>query len=172
MTTFTSFSPPPNNTFSFQPILDDNSCTAIIWWNVDGQRWYVTVSLPNGTPIFNLPLIGSSGSLPLQAVTWANGIVHCTTQQPHGYRLLDTLMLTIAACLPIAYNGVFSCFVDSPTTFRYSLPENPDGAGLGDGTDTAIQLGAVSYDINIGAGYLITSTFVFREAAQMFEVTP
>lgn len=172
MTTYTVFQPPPNNSFSFQPTLDGNSCTGIVWWNADGQRWFITVTLPDGTPLFNLPLVGSPTSIALQSLTWANGYVIGTTQAPHGYEVLDTIMLTVSGCAPVAYNGTFPCFINSPTTFRYNLDANPNGAGLDDGTDIAVQLGAVSSDLNLGAGYLSVSTIVFREAAQTFEVNP
>lgn len=172
MTTFTAFQPPPNNAFSFQPTLDGNTCTAVVWWNADAQRWFVSVSQPDGTQLFNVPLIGSPIGTPLQALTWANGIATATTQEPHGYKFLDTVKLTVSGCQPVPYNGTFPCFIIGESTFTYGLPEHPDGANAMEGTDTANQLGAVSYDINMGAGYLTESTFVFRESTQMFEISP
>lgn len=164
MTTFTAFKPPPNNAFSFQPFLDGQTCNAIVWWEVYGQRFYISVSLPDGTQLFNLPLIASPSAVPLQGLTWlVGGTVIGTTSAPHGFRQLATANLTISGCTPTDYNGVFSSFVDGKDTFRYKV-----ATPLQDAT----QLGAVSYDFNIGAGYLQQSTLVFRESTQMFEVSP
>lgn len=163
MTTLTAFKPPPNNSFSFQPTLDGETCNVIVWWNVDGQRWYVSASLPDGTQLFNLPLIGSPGAVSLQALNWSNGAAQGQTDSPHGHAFLSTVKLTIADCLPDAYNGTFPCFIVGKDKFSYPIPGDPGAV---------TQLGTVSYDFNIGAGYLKSSTLVFRESTQMFEVTP
>ena len=171
MTTYTAFKPPPNNSFSFQPFLDGNVYNAVCWWNADGQRWYITVTAVDGSLLFNLPLIGSPTGFPLQALTWANGIAQGVCIDPHGYDLLSTVILTISGCAPDEYNGVFPVFITGKNTFTYKISSNPGGTTV-DGTDTASKLGAVSQDFNIGAGYFTASTLVFRQASQMFEVSP
>lgn len=163
MTTFTAFAPPPNNVFSFQPVLDSQTCRATTWWNTDAQRWYVTVTGPDGTPIFNLPLVGSPYASPLEQLSWANGIATGVTSKPHGFRKLATMNLTVSGCSPVQYNGIVRAFITGEEEFKYEIPSDPSDI------DT---LGQVSYDINLGAGYLNSSTFVFREQSQMFEVTP
>lgn len=171
MTTYTAFKPPPNNSFSFQPILDGNTCNAVAWFNADGQRWYINVTAVDGTLLFNLPMIGSPTGFSLQRLTWANGIAEGTTIDSHGFDFMATVMLTVSGCSPEEFNGLFPAFITGDTTFTYKLASNPAGI-TADGTDEAVKLGFVSQDFNIGAGYLTTSTLVFREASQMFEVTP
>ena len=59
MTTLTPFTPNLNAPFQFQPVLDGQSYTAIIKWNIFGQRYYVELYTTDQTLVFNLPLIGS-----------------------------------------------------------------------------------------------------------------
>lgn len=172
MTTFTTFQPPPNNSFSFQPTLDGNSCDAVVWWNVDGQRWYVSVTQQNGQSLFNLPLIGSPQPKLISSLTWANGIVKAATIDPHGFKFLSTFPLTLSGNSPEAYNGIFDCFITGDNTFTYKLAANPSGLAAVSSKDEATALGIVSFDINIGAGYLSESTFVYRPTSNQFEVSP
>lgn len=163
MTTYYSFAPPPNNAFSFQPTLDGQTANAVVWWNTDGQRWYVSVNVQGLGSLFNLPVIGSAPVVSIQSIDWANGTAIVTTDDPHGFPFLATVDVTIAGVQPAAYNGRQRSFIINPNQVIYPLPTNPGAAQA---------LGTVSYDINIGAGYLQRSTLIFREATQMFEVSP
>lgn len=163
MTQLVAFVPPPNNIFSFQPILDGQTCLATTWWNSDSQRWFVTVTGPSGAALFTIPLIGSPYAVPIESLSWANGTVRATTSRPHGFRKLTTMNLSVVGCSPVAYNGVVTAFVTGPTSFTYQIQSDPNEAD---------QLGQVSYDINLGAGYLKSSMFLFREQNQMFEISP
>ena len=51
--------------FTFKPTLDGIAYNARIWWNVQGQRCYITLSTLTGTPVFTLPLIESSVFYPI-----------------------------------------------------------------------------------------------------------
>jgi hypothetical protein len=163
MTQFVAFVPPPNNVFSFQPVLDGQTCRATTWWNTDAQRWYVTVTGPSGAALFNSPLIGSPYASPIESISWANGIVSATTSKPHGFRKFATMKLTVSGCGPEGYNGIVEAFVTGINSFTYPLANDPNDADM---------LGQVSYDINMGAGYLSSSMFLFREKNQMFEIVP
>lgn len=150
--------------FTFQPVLDGQNYTALVQWLAFGQRWYL--SLYEGSsvdPIFNLPLIGSPGGVAIQSLSWNAGLVSVVTDQPHGYRLAQTVKLTIAGCAPDAYNGVFKCLITSPQKMTYALDNNPG---------QATTVGQVSFDINMAEGYFSESTLVYREASQTFEVRP
>lgn len=163
MTTYFAFAPPPNNSFSFQPTLDGHTANAIAWYNVGGQRWYLSTSVTGLGTLFNLPLIGSPPKIQLQDLTWALGFVTGHTVQDHGFNVLDTVDLVVNGCTPEAYNGRQRCFITDKDEFVYPLPTDP---GL------AQALGTLSYDINLGAGYLQTSSIVYRDDTRMFEVTP
>lgn len=163
MATYFAFAPPPNNTFSFQPTLDNDVANAVVWWNTDAQRWYISVNIQGRGSLFNIPLIGSEPKVQIQSITWDHGIVTVRTIQPHNFRVLSTVELTVADCVPVGYNGVFLAFVTDINEFTYSLASNP-------GPSEA--LGTISYDFNLGGGYLTSSTLVFRESTRTFEVTP
>jgi hypothetical protein len=54
-----TFNPNALSNYSFQPILDGQTYTVLVNWNVYGQRYYVNISDLYGTLIVCLPLIGS-----------------------------------------------------------------------------------------------------------------
>ena len=58
-TTFIDFTPQANQNFQFQPTLDGAVYTAIVTWNVFGERYYVNLYALDGTLIFCLPMTGS-----------------------------------------------------------------------------------------------------------------
>lgn len=51
--------------YTFQPTLDGQPYSALIWWNVQAQRCYITVSDLSGNAIFTLPLIASPLNYPI-----------------------------------------------------------------------------------------------------------
>lgn len=163
MTTYFAFAPPPNNTFSFQPTLDNEVANAVVWWNTDAQRWYISVSMMGRGNLFNIPLIGSEPRRQIQTIDWDHGIVTVKTVANHNFPILSTVAFTITDCIPAGYNGVFLAFVTEMNEFTYPLSVNP-------GISQA--LGTIAYDFNLGGGYLTTSTLVFRESTRLFEVTP
>lgn len=61
MTTLIAFQ--PNNTsnppFQANFTLDGKSLTGSAWWNIAGQRWYLTLTNQSGTNIWTGPVIGS-----------------------------------------------------------------------------------------------------------------
>ena len=59
MTTYVDFSPSTTASFQFQPTLDGAIYTAIINWNLYGQRYYLNLYTLQGTLVLCIPLIGS-----------------------------------------------------------------------------------------------------------------
>lgn len=163
MTTYYNFTPSAVQPFQFQPTLDGNTYNVTVTWNVYGQRWYVNVFTLNGDLVFSLPLIGSPSLINLQALSWANGEVTATTAVPHGYAIGKTVALTFAGSSPDAYNGPFDAMSVGPNSLSYPLAEDPGQATV---------LGTVGYNIDLAGGYFETSTLVFREASNQFEVSP
>jgi hypothetical protein len=162
VTTYFQFTPNVVAPFTFQPTLDGEQYTAVVTWNLFGQRWYITVSTITGDPVFTLPLIGSPDGVSIQSISWAFGTVKVVTARPHHYTIGQTVLITISGCAPDAYNGVVLASIVDAVTFTYKLASNP-----GDTT----QLGSEIYNINIAAGYF-TSTLVYRESSKTFEVNP
>jgi hypothetical protein len=163
LTTYTPFQPPLNAPFSFQPTLDGQQYLCQVKWGLAGQRWYVQCTQLDGTPVFYLPLLGSEVGVAIQNVAWNRGVVTLTTDQPHGYALADTINLTISRATAAALNGVWECLITGDDTLTFALANDPGASAM---------LGVLSYDINMAAGYFQTSTLVFRQPNQSFEVTP
>ncbi len=163
MTTYVPFQPSPLAPFSFQATLDGNNYIITVPWLLAGQRWYVQCQDTSGNPVFYLPLIGSPTGLGIENITWTLGTVTIQTQDPHGYPIGATLYLTISGVSPSGYNGVYECLVTGPDTVTYSIDNYPGQVS---------NVGSISYDINIAQGYFTTSTLVFRDSSQMFEINP
>jgi hypothetical protein len=62
VTTFVQFAPNPVTGFSFQAVLDGNAYEMRVFWNIFGQRWYITAVASDGSIVFTLPVIGSPNS--------------------------------------------------------------------------------------------------------------
>lgn len=157
------FAPSTAAPFQFQPVLDGTTYNAVVTWSLFGQRYYINLYDLDQNLIFCLPVIGSPDGLQLQTLAWLQGVVAATVQAPHGLPIGATVALTVAGCTPDAYNGLFSALVTSPTTFSYQLTNDP-------GLNTVA--GTVSKNINLAGGYFGTSTLVFRNSSQQFEVNP
>lgn len=163
MTTIVPFAQQVNSVFSFQAVLDGQSYTVSVPWNLAGQRWYCLCAQLDGTPVFLLPLIGSPTGVAVQGMSWANQTAMLTTILPHGYQIGMTINLTISGCAPDGFNGQFPCLISGPSTISYPLSTDPG---------QATAFGIVNYNINMAQGYFTTSALVFRQAAQQFEISP
>lgn len=157
------FVPPTTQPFFFNPTLAGQTYLAVVPWSLFGARWYIELSSPDGTLVFSKALAGSPDGKAIQSLSWANGYAVARTAAPHGYRVLDTVNLTVTGCAPAGYNGTVQALITKLDEFAYPLPSD-----LGEAT----TLGLVSYDINIVAGYVAGSSMVFRDSSQQFEVTP
>jgi hypothetical protein len=166
MTTVTAFMPSAIVPFSFSPTLDGAQYSAVVTWGLAGQRWYVNLYDQGGNLIFYLPAIGSPTAIQTASLTWdgVQNLVTVITAVPHGLPIGITAELTITGVSPASYNGIWDLFSTGPSTLTFPLSVDPGG-------DATVN-GNVGRDINIAGGYFETSTFVFREATQNFEVTP
>lgn len=162
MTLF-QFIPQPNQVFSFNPTLDGQTYTAFVPWSLFGVRWYLDLFAPDGNLTFSKALVASPPSRVIESLSWANGYAIATLREPHGYRITDTIQLNIAGCTPAVYNGKVMALVVKEDQIAWPLQLNPGPAS---------QLGVVTYDIDLVAGYVASSTMVFREGTQQFEVNP
>jgi len=163
MTTYFDFVPSPVQAFQFEPEFDGQIYTAVVRWSLFGARWYLGLFNSDGGLVFNLPLVGSTDALQVNAVEWAHGYVTLRLAQPHNYPRLATIDLTLTGFLPVTYNQRVRAFVNSPETLQYPSATDPG---------TVTTLGVVDNPINLVGGYFTESTLVFREANQQFEVSP
>jgi hypothetical protein len=167
MTTFFNFTPSAVAPFSFSPVLDGQPYNASVPSLLFGNRYYLSLVASDGTPIIYTALIGSPTGVAIQSLAWANGRAIVLTAVPHGYKVGRIISLTIVGCAPTAYNGIQQALISGPSTFSYPLASNPGPATV---------LGNANYDVNlIGGvpnenGVQFTSTLVFRDQSQQFEV--
>jgi hypothetical protein len=166
VTTFTDFTPTATQPFQFSPTLDGAPYSLVVTWGLAGQRWYVNLYDQHGVLIFYLPLIASPSAMATQSLTWdsTQHIVTVITTVPHALKIGVPVTLTIANVVPLAYNGIVTLLPIGPSTLTYSQTTDPGG-------DATTQ-GTIGRDINLGAGYFQTSTLVFRDETQQFEVNP
>jgi hypothetical protein len=166
MTTYTDFAPAPRRPFRWQLTLDGGLYAGVIYWNVSGQRWFVSIKTTSGALIVARALIASPDALPTASLTW-DGVrrrATVTTPTPHGQRIGSVVEMTISRVSPAFYNGVQLLTVRSPFVMDYPLPVDP-------GTPALVQ-GFVGYDLNLLGSYFKVSTLVFRESSQQLEVAP
>ena len=163
MTTYVDFIPSQVAPFQFNPTLDGQVYAARVPWNLFGQRYYIELRALDGTLIFYQPLIGSPIGVQIQDASWQYGRVMLQTASPHGYRLGQTINLTVSGCQPVTYDGRREFLVTGHDLLSY-----PERAYPGAMTDP----GRLDYDVDLAGGYFQTSTLVFREPSQRFEITP
>ena len=92
-----------------------------------------------------------------------SGTVAATTLYALPYRPGSVVNFTIAGVNPSGYNGKYPCYVTTPNTFVYYLPDNP-GPPVG-------VTGTYSLDTSLTAGYF-NSTMIWRPSSGNFEVSP
>jgi hypothetical protein len=164
MATIIDFQPGPGAPpFAFNPTLDGQVYSASVTWNIFGQRWYLTLQDLGGNLIFHRALTGTRTGLQIQTLAWANGRVSGTTEVPQDLRIGDTFRLTIAGCLPDAYNVADAMvFITGPTTFQYQLAANPGQATL---------LGTISAMLDLAKPFF-ESSLIYRLPNNQFEISP
>lgn len=183
MTTIVPFSPsltvPGNVPWQSNVTLDGSLYTLTAFWLTYAQRWYIQLTALDGTLVFFRPLIGSGTPAALVTMAWVDGnpasdpalappdspsgIVTVTTGTPLGYAAGATVTFTISGSNPAGYDGTYPSLVTGPSSLSYPLASNPGAV---------VSVGSLSVDVNLAWPYFQTSTLVFRDAAQQFEVTP
>ncbi len=166
MPTVTAFQPTATRVFSFNANLDGAPYVVRVPWLAFGQRWYIEIYDQNQDLIVNKALVSSPAPVAISSATWAYSVVTIETDGPHGFVIGDTVMLTISGITPAAYNGDVLAFITGPTEFTYPLAANPGAPGSINGGSAA-----EGYEISLTEGYF-TSTLVYYEDSNVFEVTP
>lgn len=163
MTTYFPFAPSSIIAPVFYPILDGDSYTCSVTWNLYGQRYYLNCFDQSGSLIFSVANVESQSSIQLQSLSWnsASLFVTAITTIPMTYDIGSIIEFTIDNCAPVSYNGRYRAIITSENSFTYTLQDDPGQMSVA---------GQVSYLINLCKGYFTTSTIVFRSA--QFEVSP
>lgn len=164
MTAYVTFQPSSQAPFQFNATLDGQPYVVVVKWNLFGQRYYIQVQKTDGTPVINLPLIGSPPGKVIGAMSFdiLTNLVTITTTLPHNLKIGWTYAVTISGCSPDDYNGAFRAFPINKTQLRVPL------AGF---HTQPTAFGFVFTDISLTAGYF-ASTLVFRQQNQQFEINP
>jgi hypothetical protein len=164
LTTTFQFTPTIQSPFSFKPTLDGEIYNVTCPWNIARQSWFISIAGVDGTSVVYRALVGSPAGQTIESITWSQGLATITTEQEHGLSLLATVNLTVSGVTPDAYNGQQQMFVTGPNTLVYALSTDPGSS--------ATSAGVVSYDLNLAWGYFTTSTLVYRQPSNQFEVNP
>ena len=163
MTTYFPFAPSRRSVPQFAPTLDGAQHSCSCTWSLFGQRYYLNCFDQNGALVFSKPIVETPAAAAINALSWSAvaGKVMATTQSPHGYKIGSVVELTIAGCLPDAYNGTFMCVITGAASFTFAMVSDP-GAN--------VAAGSFSFLIDIAAGYFSQSAIIYRNGS--FEVSP
>jgi hypothetical protein len=168
MTTIYPFQPSMQAPFQFQPTLDGAVYNCIVTWCLfrggkgSTTPYYLNIYSLDGTLVVSRALVASPVGVSVQNINWANGRAYATTISPHGYPVGTVVNLSLSGNVPAAYSGIFECLITGASTFWYAVAPNPGPAST---------LGVVTYDIDLVEQYFQTTTLVFRDGVQNFEVT-
>lgn len=162
MTTF-PFSPSTQQNQTFNPVLGNNTYTAVITWNFFGQRWYLNLYDSNGNLIISTAVVGSQDPQEISSITWADNVVSVDTVSPHWLPIGSTAMLYLSGNVPTAYNGLWLCDITGPNSFSFALTTDP---GI------ATTAGAFGSVIDLSAGAVADAMLLFYDGTQQFATTP
>jgi|GEM_PF-1375094 hypothetical protein len=170
MTSFINFISNSTQPFQAQVTLDGQVYNLTVTYPLFGQRPFVNLYALDGTLIVAQPMTASPDGVAIESLSWSTiGIVTATTTAPHGYKVGSVVALTIAAATPSGYNGLVEALITGPDTFQYDLATDPGEATI---------FGNASFNFNLVGGFqdengaYFTSTLIFRESSQQFEVNP
>lgn len=179
--------------FQANVTLDGDLYSLTAWWNVYGQRWYVTIRALDGTLVLAKPMVGSPQPAPLESLVWvegaleidgattdvplpaqsASGLAVATAAAPLNFAVGQVMSLTIVSNTPDAFAGTFRCTVLDRFRFVYPLVTNPQYVPTNQ--PVAHVAGAqdswYSADADLVEGYF-SSSLVYRPFAGRLEVSP
>lgn len=162
MTTF-PFSPSPLQNQTFNPVLGGTTYTAVVTWNLFGQRWYLNLYDSNGNLIISTAVVASQDPQQISAITWAENVVTVTTTVPHWLPVGSMAVLYVSGNVPDAYNGLVLCSITGPNTLTYELDSDP---GI---NTTAGSVGGV---VDLSAAAVPGAMLLYYASTQQFATTP
>jgi len=155
-------------------VLDGNTYSIKVTWNVSAQRYYINVYSTDGTWVITTPLVSCPPGRAVQSVNWDSTRRVLTVQMvdpslwpiplsaggvvtPPG-QMID---YTLEGFQPDTYNGLFRGLHLTETTF--SVPMDIDPGQI-------VVMGIVNRLVNMVQTVFTSSSLVYRNGA--FEVNP
>ncbi len=157
------FTPAIGQNMTFNPVLNGVTYSAIVTWNVFGQRWYLNLYDSSGNLIIATAVVSSDDPYSIEAISWINNVVTVTTSYPHFLKLGTVVNLALTGNSPDAYNGLFQCLVTGPSTFTYAMDSNPG---------QSVTVGYFGGIVDLCAGQFSPSTLVFYNNSSQFATLP
>ncbi len=157
------FTPAIGQNITFNPVLNGNTYTANITWNVFGQRWYLNLYDANNNLIIATAVVSSDDTHPINSISWSGNTVTIEADSPHFLKIGTLVNLALTGNNPDAYNGVYQCAVTGPSTLTYSLTTDP-GQQV-----TAGYFGGI---VDLCSGLLAPSALVYYANTSQFATLP
>lgn len=161
MSTTVQFTPNTSSAFRFQPVIAGKQYTAVITWNIAGERYYLNLFDTSGNLVLTTAVV-SSGPRVSATMTWVDtgvgGVATATTAAPHNVPVGRLAQVHISQTNS-AYDGNWRVLATGPNTLTFAI---------GNPNQSQPLPGQLSFDLNLvaplGAGWLI-----FRYDVQQFE---
>jgi hypothetical protein len=157
------FSPSALQNVTFQPVLGQATYSAVVTWNVFGQRWYLNLSDSNGNLVISTAVVSSQDPQGIASISWLNNLVTVTTVNPHWLPVGSKVLVYLSGNTPTGYNGLYTVTITGPSSFTFTLATNP-GASVVQGS-----FGGV---VDLSAGLVPGSMLLYYAATQQFATTP
>lgn len=166
MSTIVQFSPSTSAPFQFQPVINGVQYTAIIKWNIAGQRYYLALYDVSGNLVLFTAVV-ASGPRMSATLTWQDtgvgGLATALTSIPHNV-LVGQLANIHISQTDSPYDGEWQVLSTGPQTLTFALPNPNQSQPLG---------GQLSFNVNLvaalGAGWMIyrydVNQFEYESAA-------
>ncbi len=145
----------PRGPLNFSVVMDGANYSAAVSWNIQGQRWFLTLTDRFGVRLTTVAVVESAQFKSIESLSW-NGLaqrVTATMSAPHGFPLGSIVEQTIRGAVPDSLNGVWEMNVDSPTTLSFAIANDPGSISAP---------GSYGRNINLVDGYFTTSVLCYR----------
>lgn len=162
MTTF-PFSPTPQQNQVFNPVLGGNTYTAVVTWNLFGQRWYLNLTDSNGDLVISTAVVSSQDPQAISSMSWSGNVVTIQTTSPHWIPLGQQARVYFSGNVPSAYNGLVTATATGPSTLTFALDDDP---GL------VTVLGNFGSVVDLSADEVPGSMLLFYASLGAFATTP
>jgi hypothetical protein len=158
MTTLVDFVPSSTAPFQFQPTLNGVQYTALITWNVFGERYYLNLLDLENNLVASRALVPSGPTFRV-SLTWNDNLATIVANAPHNIPIGGVVNVRILDS-GTGYDGTFEAIAVDESTLTYALNINPN--------EPVAILGTMSFDLNLLAGYDL-GLIVFHDDTQQFE---
>lgn len=160
MSTTVQFAPSTSAAFRFQPVIAGKQYTAIVTWNVFGQRYYLNLFDTSGNLVLTTAVV-SSGPRVSATMTWVDtgigGLATATTAVPHNVPVGGLANVQISQT-DSPYDGHWQVLSTGPNTLTFAIP-NPN--------ESQPLPGQLSFNLNLVPA--LGGWLIFRYDVSQFE---